>query len=82
MQHGTTLVKYEGKHEKKVLLEELEAPEGWAFRDDWEVDINRGVDEEGKLMRVMLSDTIRVNSLSLSLPSPPLQVGNTPLRQG
>ncbi len=53
IQHGTTLVKYEGKHEKKVALEELEAPEGWAFRDDWEVDMNRAVDEEGKLIRVM-----------------------------
>ena len=51
LQHGTTLVKYEGKREKKVILEELEAPEGWAFRGDWEVDMNRAVDEEGKFTK-------------------------------
>ena len=83
-------MKYEGKHEKKVILEELKAPEGWAFKEDWEVDMNRAVDEEGKLIRVILSG-VRVNTLSLSpsLPpslslslslSPPSQVGSTQLR--
>ena len=64
-QHGTTLVKYEGKHEKKVGLEELKAPEGWIFKDNWEVDMNRIVDEEGEL--VLSGNRLSELSLSLSL---------------
>ncbi|XP_070540972.1 myoferlin-like isoform X9 [Ptychodera flava] len=27
--------------------DEIEAPEGWEWDDDWQIDLNRGVDEEG-----------------------------------
>ena len=30
--------------------EEIELPEGWAWEDVWEADLNRAVDEDGKKM--------------------------------
>lgn len=51
-QHGTKLVKYEGKKDKKEeekRLEEINPPEGWIFRDsdEWKMDVKGAVDEEG-----------------------------------
>ena len=28
--------------------DEVELPEGWAWEDDWQIDLNRAVDEEGQ----------------------------------
>ncbi len=28
--------------------DELELPEGWEWMEDWDMDLNRAVDEEGK----------------------------------
>jgi len=28
-------------------MEEIEAPEGWEWKDEWQVDLNRAVDEFG-----------------------------------
>ena len=44
-------MRYEGKDEKEISRDQIKPPEGWIFKDEWRVDMNRAVDEEGKLGR-------------------------------
>ena len=39
---------YDGKDKKRVSLDEIKPPEGWVFKGDWKIDMNRPVDEEGR----------------------------------
>ena len=71
-------MKYERKEEKKISLDEIEPPEGWVFKEDWKVDMNRAVDEEGTLTRI--DPLLCFNDLYLSPQH--LQAGSTQLRQG
>lgn len=32
-------------------------PEGWKWDDDWQIDLNRAVDEEGQFMLLQNTDT-------------------------
>ena len=40
-------MRYEGKDEKEIHRDQIKPPEGWIFKEDWTVDMNRAVDEEG-----------------------------------
>ena len=53
-QRGDKLVEYEGKTEKQLTKDEIKLPDGWLWKAGlaWTVDMNRGVDEEGKYMIV------------------------------
>lgn len=43
-------MRYEGKEEKAITRDQITPPDGWIFKDEWRVDINRAVDEEGGWM--------------------------------
>ena len=43
-------MKYEGNKEMEISRDEIKPPDGWIFKTDWTVDMNRAVDEEGKYL--------------------------------
>lgn len=59
-------MRYEGKEEKEISRDQITPPDGWIFKDEWKVDMNRAVDEEGGSM--LSWDIHGIISLSLSFP--------------
>ena len=39
------------KGDETESLEQTKLPEGWEWADDWQIDLNRAVDEEGRSFR-------------------------------
>ena len=78
-------MKYEGKDEKEIHRDQITPPEGWIFSDEWKIDINRAVDEEGEWKGGSYCQShsrMFSLSLSLSLSLPPSQAGSTQLKLG
>ncbi|CAI8014042.1 Myoferlin [Geodia barretti] len=44
---GDAIKENDGKEEKEVTKDQLQCPEGWLWKSDWQVDIGRAVDDEG-----------------------------------
>ncbi len=42
------LTEYDDKKEKVLTRDDITAPEGWLWKEDWNVDNNRAVDDDGK----------------------------------
>ena len=70
-------MRYEGKEEKEISRDQIKPPEGWIFKDEWKVDMNRAVDEEGRNYVFFFAVPATPLSLSLSLS----QAGSTLWRQ-
>lgn len=50
----------------EISRDEIKPPDGWIFKTDWTVDMNRAVDEEGKY----LSNVYMCIQCHLSPPNP------------
>ena len=38
---------FDGKDEKELTRDEIKCPEGWLWKEDWQIDIDRAVDDKG-----------------------------------
>ena len=38
---------HDGKEEREITRDQLQCPEGWLWKSDWQVDMGRAVDDEG-----------------------------------
>ena len=44
---------YDGKDEKELTRDEIKCPDGWLWKADWQIDIDRAVDEEGTCIHLL-----------------------------
>ena len=38
---------FDGKDEKELTRDEIKCPEGWLWKEDWQIDIDRAIDDKG-----------------------------------
>ena len=38
---------FDGKEERELTRDEIRAPEGWLWKEDWQIDMGRAVDDAG-----------------------------------
>jgi len=48
MQRVDKLKEYDDKKEKELTRDDIAVPEGWLWKEDWKVDGNRAVDDDGE----------------------------------
>ena len=51
MQRGDKLVEYDDKKERALSRDDIKCPEGWLWKEEWKIDVNRAVDEDGGLQK-------------------------------
>ena len=56
LQHNDELT--DAKSKKKLTYKDIEAPPGWKWEDDWNVDKQRAVDDKGTVITIYCTQQV------------------------